>query len=173
MEVWFAWICLFEKVTLVPVWLMNETEVRTEVGKPIEMLLWPPLERQRRMTWRRAGAGREGYERHDVWIQTALAASRVGWEKMKPVVMKPNFKRAGGEFHLSRVKRAGGEFHLSRVNSLTTGFSDMFQTACLREKTSYAQRREQRLNSIRITLLLFVALSPAYPFDGATPLHYL
>lgn len=137
-EVWFAWICLFEKVTLVPVWVMNETEVRKEVGKLIEMLLWPPLERQRRMTWRRAGAGREGYERHDVWSQTALAADRVGWEQMKPVVMRPNLKRAGGEFHLSRVKRAGGEFHLSHVNSLTAGFSDMFQTACLREKTSYA-----------------------------------
>lgn len=125
-------------MTLVPVWVMNETEVRKEVGKLIEMLLWPPLERQRRMTWRRAGAGREGYERHDVWSQTALAADRVGWEQMKPVVMRPNLKRAGGEFHLSRVKRAGGEFHLSHVNSLTAGFSDMFQTACLREKTSYA-----------------------------------
>lgn len=102
------------------------------------------------MTWTRAGAGREGYERHDVWSQTALAADRVGWEQMKPVVMRPNLKRAGGEFHLSRVKRAGGkfhlshvkraggEFHLSHVNSLTAGFSDMFQTACLREKTSYA-----------------------------------
>ena len=64
--VWFAWICLFEKVTLVPVWLVSEMEVRTEVGKLIEMLLWPLLEGQRRMTWRRAGAGRESYKRHDV-----------------------------------------------------------------------------------------------------------
>lgn len=69
---------------------------------------------------------RESYKRHDVQSQRALAANWVGWEKMKPMVMLPNFKRAGGGFHLSRV------------NSLTTGFSDMFQTACLREKTSYA-----------------------------------
>ena len=53
-------------MTLVPVWLVSEMEVRTEVGKLIEMLLWPPLEGQRRMTWRRAGAGRESYKRHDV-----------------------------------------------------------------------------------------------------------
>lgn len=51
---------------MVPVWLMNETEVRTETGKPIETLWWPPPDRQKRMTWSRAGAGREGYKRHDV-----------------------------------------------------------------------------------------------------------